>query len=306
MTKMYKLLKHFTGGKRDVSANISANMYDQEMILRNECVDISSNYDCDDNGCDNKCDNCNGCCGRDGKNGRDGRDGRDGMNGTNGRDGRDCEYNKIPGPTGPQGPQGVQGSQGPQGIQGLQGSQGSQGSEGPTGPVGQNAAISSIFVWSAILQPNINVANFQYVIFENTPIGPTGSGWTSTTQPGYSAPTNFIVPSNGFYLLTYKLDVRSGGNQTPNNTDCSTVLTRNGIQINGSATLVEAPEENHIYTISNTVLTNLSLGDNVSLLFWSSDLGTHIGDPSFLKGKLPGGVVPNEATASIVFTKISG
>ena len=144
MTKMYKLLKHFTRGKRDVSANI---FDDSKIILKDDRSDISSNYECDDVcdnigcdniGCDNKCENCNGCSGRDGKNGRDGRDGRDGMNGTNGRDGRDCcENNGTAGPTGPQG------------------SQGSQGSEGPTGPVGQNAAISSIFVWSAILQPNI-------------------------------------------------------------------------------------------------------------------------------------------------------
>jgi hypothetical protein len=111
---------------------------------------------------------------------------------------------------------------------------------------------------------------------------------------------------DGFYLLTYKLDVRSGGNQKPNNTDCSTVLTKNGDQISGSATLVEAPEENHIYTISNTVLTNLQKNDSISLLFWSTDLGTHIGDPSFLKGKLPkNNIVPTEATASIVFTKIT-
>ena len=156
-------------------------------------------------------------------------------------------------------------------------------------------------------QNNLSVTTFQYVTFDNAPIGPTGSGWTSSTQAGYSNPTNFIVPSNGFYLLTYKLDVRSGGNQTPNYTDCATVLIRNGAQIPGSTTLVEAPEAGHIYTISNTVLVNLSTNDSISLLFWSNDLGSHIGDPGYLTGKLPvSGIVPTEATASIVFTKISG
>jgi hypothetical protein len=69
--------------------------------------------------------------------------------------------------------------------------------------------------------------------------------------------------------------------------------------------LVEAPETNHIYTISNTVLVDLSLNDNISLLFWSGDIGSRIGDPSFLKGILPNGSKPSESTASIVFTKIS-
>jgi hypothetical protein len=54
-----------------------------------------------------------------------------------------------------------------------------------------------------------------------------------------------------------------------------------------------------------SVLVNLSLNDEISLLFWSGDKGSHIGDPSHLTGKLPNGSTPKEATASIVFTKIS-
>jgi hypothetical protein len=203
------------------------------------------------------------------------------------------------GPMGPQGIQGLTGEMGPQGIQGL------TGEIGPQGPAGQNTAISSMFVYSSVKQLNLNVVTFQYVTFENPLIGPIGSGWTSAIQSGYTQPTTFIVPSSGFYLLTYKLDVRSGGRQIPNNTDCSTVLTRNGIEIAGSATLVEAPDVNHIYTISNTVLVDLTVGDQISLLFWSNDLGTCIGDPIFLNGILPNGNVPLEATASIVFTKIT-
>jgi hypothetical protein len=144
------------------------------------------------------------------------------------------------------------------------------------------------------------------VFFENSPIGPAGSGWTTVTDPSFTYPTAFVVPSSGFYLLTYKIDVRSGGNLLPgSNTDCATVLTRNGNEINGSSTLVEAPETNHIYTISNTILVDLSLNDHISLLFWSGDIGSRIGDPSFLTGKLPNGSKPSESTASIVFTKIS-
>ena len=107
-------------------------------------------------------------------------------------------------------------------------------------------------------------------------------------------------------MLTYKLDVRSGGGSLPiSSTDGATVLTRNGNEIPGSSTLVEAPESNHIYTISNTVLVDLSLNDKISLLFWSGDAGSRIGDPSNLKGLLPNGNQVKEATASIVFTKIT-
>lgn len=225
------------------------------------------------------------------------------------------------GPIGPQGLQGLTGAQGPMGLTGATGSQGPigltgatgaqgpiglTGPQGPVGPAGQNAAISSIFVWSAMSQANRNNTNFQYVTFEKPLIGPSGSGWTTSTQSGYTNATDFIVPASGFYLVTYKLDVRSGSGSSPNsNNDSSTVLTRNGIQIDGSATLVEAPEDNHIYTISNTVLCNLTANDKIALLFWSTDIGARIGDPTFLKGKMPSTIVPSEATASIVITRIT-
>ena len=242
--------------------------------------------------------------GETGPQGPQGETGLQGPQGETGPQGTQGEMG-IQGPQGETGPQGTQGETGPQGTQGEMGIQGPQGPQGPIGPAGQNAAISSMFVWSALSQRNVSIINFQYVMFEYPLIGPVGSGWTSATEAGYTNPTTFITPSSGYYLLTYKLDVRSGGSETPSNTDCATVLTRNGTSIDGSATLVEAPETNHIYTISNTVLVTLLVGDRISLLFWSADSGTKIGDPTFLRGRLPNGTVPSEATASIVFTKIT-
>ena len=237
-----------------------------------------------------------GLTGLQGEKGEQGEKGLDGLQGEQGEKGLDG----LQGLTGEQGLTGLQGEKGEQGLTGEQGIKGDQGIPG------QNAAISSIFVWSGALQQNLNITKFQYVTFEKPLIGPSGSGWTTTTQSGYTNPTNFIVPANGFYLLTYKIDVRSGGNSSPtSNNDSSTVLTVNGQVIPGSTTLVEAPQENHIYTISNTVLCDLSMNDSVALLFWSTDIGAHIGDPSFVKGLLPSGVVPAEATASIVFTRIN-
>ena len=209
------------------------------------------------------------------------------------------------GDTGPKGDTGTQGDTGPKGDTGAQGDTGPQGNTGPIGPPGENAAIASIFVWSSLQQLNRLNTSFQYVEFEKTPIGPNGFGWTNNSRPTYTHSTDFIVPTSGYYLMTYKLDVRSGGGSSPSSsTNCATVLTQNGIEIDGSATLVEAPESNHIYTISNTVLASLNANDNISLMFWSEDIGTKIGDPTFLTGTLPNGTTPNEAIASIVFTRI--
>ena len=169
-----------------------------------------------------------------------------------------------------------------------------------------NIGLNSIFSWSGVVQTNISTTNFQYVTFEKPLIGPIGSGWITLKSIGYIDPTIFVVPTSGYYLLTYKMDIMSGNNTSLTiNSNSVAVVTLNGVEIPGSTSLVEAPETNHIYTISNTVLAQLNTGDLVSLLFWSPYVGTQIGDPSLVTGILPNGSVPNEATASISITKIS-
>jgi len=144
------------------------------------------------------------------------------------------------------------------------------------------------------------------VFFENSPIGPSGELWNTTTLAGYSYTTSFIVPTSGYYLMTYKIDVKSGSGILPSNyTNVSTVLTNNGTAINGSTTLVQAPQENHIYTVSNTVLSYLTVNDSISLLYWSNEINTHIGSPLTITGVLPNNILPIEATASLVFTRIT-
>jgi hypothetical protein len=127
------------------------------------------------------------------------------------------------------------------------------------------------------------------------------------TETGYSSPTTFIVPVSGYYLITYKLDVRiSSITNPPRSIDCASVLTRNNIEIEGSTSLIKAEEVNnnvnHVYVISTSVLSELLSGDFVSLLFWSNDLKVQIGDPSIITGLLPTNVTPIESTASISFT----
>ena len=128
-----------------------------------------------------------------------------------------------------------------------------------------------------------------------------------TVEQGYTSPTHFIVPADGLYSIGYKVDVRSTNiSGLISSVNSATVLTKNGEQIGGSASLVEFPLGNRQYMISNTVMVEASVGDKIALLFWSNDIGMRVGYPAFLTGTLPGtAVVPIEACASIVFTLLS-
>jgi len=167
---------------------------------------------------------------------------------------------------------------------------------------------TSFFAWSEISQPNQSIAAFQYVMFEKTLFtqGLPG-GWSMTVEQGYISPTHFIAPADGLYSIGYKVDVRSTNiSGLISSVDSATVLTKNGEQIGGSASLVEFPLGNRQYMISNTVMVDLLAGDKIALLFWSNDIGMRVGYPAFLTGALPGtAIVPIEACASIVFILLS-
>jgi hypothetical protein len=163
---------------------------------------------------------------------------------------------------------------------------------------------TSFFAWSEISQSIQSIATFQYVMFEKTPFIKVTGGWSTTVEQGYTSPTHFIVPADGVYSIAYKVDVRSTNiSGLITSVDSATVLTKNGEQIGGSASLVEFPLGNRQYMISNTVMVEASMGDKIALLFWSNDIGMRVGYPAFLTGALPGtAVVPIEACASIAFT----
>ena len=143
-------------------------------------------------------------------------------------------------------------------------------------------------------------------MFEHLEVDPPGSGWAITTQSGYSNPTNFIVPISGVYYLTYKIDVFSKlEDVNPTETAYyASVLTQNGTQINGSTSIISSIRNNLNLLLTNSVLVNLNMGDSISLLFWSDYIDSQIGDPTALTGQIAPGVVPNEATASIVIMRV--
>jgi hypothetical protein len=164
----------------------------------------------------------------------------------------------------------------------------------------EHAENTSMFIWSLSKQTNRDVNRFQYVTFENPPIGPINSGWSVYTQPTYQYPTNFIVQISGWYTIAYKLDAIA----EKCSSECAVVLSRNGSDIFGSLTKLTLTEPNISYSNTNTVLVELAKGDSIALLFWSNNHTTQIGKTHCMKAIMPNGTFPKETTASLLITKI--
>lgn len=178
----------------------------------------------------------------------------------------------MTGRTGRTGAKGATGKTGRTGRTGVKGVTGMKGRTGITGPAGQNAAISSIFLWtntSQVKTMSAGVNNkFQAVSFEQTPLGPPGSGWSVV---GGSGDTQFTCTQSGWYLMTYKVDVRTnsaGVSPTPDYTRAAAALMKNNMEITGSGSAAQAPDTSHMYSISNTVLVQYTAGENIGVQWW--------------------------------------
>lgn len=251
------------------------------------------------------------CCGTQGKNGPQGAIGKGdtGVQGPRGIDG-------VQGPRGAEGPQGergadgIQGKIGPQGNRGFQGEKGVQGFKGVQGRTGQNAAIESIFLWSVTTQTKgADATVFQYVVLENH-IGPS-IDWDPVDP---LTNIEFTSHNGGWYLMTYKLDIRTQGGLT-NTTRAAAALVLDGVQIQGSGSTAQAPEGNHMYSISNTVLVNYAPMQKLSLQWWARAYSGTTPQPGnitlgpnqdpFITGTLlPNNNPYTEAVASLVITRI--
>jgi hypothetical protein len=189
---------------------------------------------------------------------------------------------------------------GQHGIQGIQGVPGIQGVAGPKGANGSTTAQESVFYWSEA-RTILTSSKFDEVAFEKGPIGPPGSTWAAVAGSNCTA---FTSTQSGSYEIKYKIDLDTG--DSGNTLNAATVLTLNGVQVDGSCTGVEAPHTNHVYTVPNTILVNYVAGQQLSLLVWVSDVKNNvaIGAPAEIVGKLPSGASVKEATASLVITRI--
>ena len=201
----------------------------------------------------------------------------------------------CPGATGPTGANGIAGATGPTGM---------------TGNAGQNAAQDSSFFWSATQQAITSPTAFQMINFEQPPILPPGSSFNFVND----SENTFYSTQSGYYLITYKIDVRSGFvNGTTTAAALLTVADPSTptayMEVAGSASLIQAPETNHIYSISNTILYNYTTGSLLSLWVWSNNgqAGANaptVGQPSLLTGIVPNIASIREAVASLVITRI--
>ena len=272
-----------------------------------------------------------GATGQPGRDGYNGKDGKPGVTGPQGASG-------VPGVAGPQGPAGPAGASGQAGTPGQAGATGPTGPTtfGPTGPVGPSGGSGTVnndvfFAWSSDEQPMRQQTEtwkwWQYVTFNEPIIKPSVGSWTVSTTSGYDATTTFTCTKSGTYLLTYKLDVRAG-NTYPVDTDpdwtgipgqgdfssAAACILKNGLAVPGSTTLIQAPEERHIFTIQNCVLTTVNANDIIHVALWASDNQTKIGDstgtnngsdPAPVIGNFPWGGKPLEAVASFLAVRVT-
>ena len=275
---------------------------------------------------------------------------------------------------------------------------GPTGIRGQTGPAGQNAAISSVFLWSntsqtqsamtsftltgtiagttltvtattGVIRPGMIISGgaivnttqitalgtgtggigtytvfpsqtvssltitalypqFQEIAFEQTPIGPPGFDWTVVPSTNN---TRFVSNTTGWYLMTYKLDVRTNSPLNFSYTRTAAALMMfdgsNWTEIIGSGSAAQAPDTNHQYSISNTVLVYYVAQQQIALQWWggyysgssatlqTTVTGLSIGPNNTASNEIPwipgtfnpdGAVYDkyNEASASLVITRI--
>ncbi len=202
-----------------------------------------------------------GATGSTGPAGASGASGATGATGPSGSNG-------ATGPTGPTGPAGATGpSEGPTGATGPAGP---TGPSGATGPAGQNAAISSVLLWSSTSQPkliNNTTPQFEEIMFEQPIIGP-GTDWV---QDPPAQNFTFSSSNSGWYLITYKFDIRAAdGTANGNTMRGAAALVLDGLQVPGSGSAAESPYgNNHQYSISNTVLVKYTAGQKLGLQWWA-------------------------------------
>lgn len=150
---------------------------------------------------------------------------------------------------------------------------------------------------------------------------------TATSNARYSSTTS------GYYLMTYKIDIRTNGTGvTANYTRAAAALMMssggNWTEVTGSGSAAQAPDTIHQYSISNTILVPYTAGDLIALQWWAgyynpssnsalilANTGLSVGPNNTASNEIPW--IPSsfnpdgtpydqykEATASLVITRI--
>ena len=101
-----------------------------------------------------------------------------------------------------------------------------------------------------------------YVI-NNTATAAAGVNFTAIQYNTFSS------TSSGWYLITYKFDIRINSGITADNCRGAAALMLDNLQVPGSGTAAQAPDNNHQYSISNTVLVQYAAGQKLGLQWWA-------------------------------------
>ena len=130
--------------------------------------------------------------------------------------------------------------------------------------VNQSTAVSSTTITGTTTQ-------FQEISYEQIPLGPDGSNWTVVPSTNYA---RYTCTSSGWYLMTYKMDLRTVGVSSVTYTRAASAIMISSDGINwsvvpGSGSTAQAPDTNHQYSISNTVLVNYTAPYQLAVQWWA-------------------------------------
>ena len=114
------------------------------------------------------------------------------------------------------------------------------------------------------------LTEFQEIEFEQPLTGPPGFDWVII---GGSGNKRFSSTKSGWYLMTYKLDIRTNSVSNFNYTRAAASImvlkAGNWVQVPGSGSAAQAPDTIHQYSISNTILVEYTAGEEMAIQWWA-------------------------------------
>lgn len=136
------------------------------------------------------------------------------------------------------------------------------------------------------------LTKFQEITFEEPLTGPSPDWVIDPNKKHFSS------MKSGWYLMTYKLDLRTNSDSNFDYTRAAASLmvlkAGNWVQVSGSGSAAQAPDTIHQYSISNTILVEYTAGEEMAMQWWA---GYYTGTVPILQTTTAGlSVGPNNTT----------
>jgi hypothetical protein len=139
------------------------------------------------------------------------------------------------------------------------------------------------------------ITQFQEVSFEQPIVGPPPLDWSVVPATNNA---RFQSTTSGWYLMTYKLDIRTNGSAASFTKAAASLMQLVGSdwqEVTGSSSTAQAPDTIHLYSVSNTVLVQYSAGNQIALQWWAGLYGG--ATPVLLTSTTGLSIGPNNTTA---------